>query len=632
MLDFLRRGVKSWVAKVLLGLLIASFAVWGIGDIFTFRMESTVASVGETEITAQRFSETMRRQQRLMSIQRGEQVSFQVLRDAGLDELAVNGLLRDAAFAEELRTREIAIPPEAIRDTITSNQSFQDGQGAFSQYLYQTRVTQEGYDIRTFEELTGTLLGQQILRDAVSSGVVAPPGVGQDIAAFRGEQRTIATFRLGASTAPDPGQPGDAALEAFFAKYSDAFIEPERRWGRYLHIDVNRIGAENAPTYEDVRAEYDSNLDRYSVTPTRTVDQLVFDDRPAADAAAKRIADGAASFEEIAAEQNVALDDLSLGTITANDLPQATSDAVFALTEPGVAGPIETAFGFTLMNVTEVEIGGPAPFDSIREAITQSLVQSRAQDMAPDAANTADDLRAEGRTLDEIAEATGHALVAFDGLDAEGNTADGGRITLGGSPAFMADALEAIDGEERDVIELEDGGYAFIEIDKIIPSHLPELAEIRDRVVTAWQREQRLAALEVRAGELIQPGTGKTFDEIATEAEATVQVQPAFSREAPPQVLSRALIGEIFGADVNSRVFGRATDGGGVLVVEVREVTALADEEAASVAEQIDSALSLSMSRDTLDLFARAVEKRHGAAVNQGAIDEVFRLISQSGY
>lgn len=631
MLDFLRRGVKSWVAKVLLLLLIASFAVWGIGDIFSFRMESRIASVGETEITAQRFSQTMQRQQQLVSRQRGELVSFQVLRDAQYDDLALNGLLRDAAFAEELRLREIAVSSDAVADEIRQNPAFQDGQGAFSQFTYQNRLVQEGYDPRMFEELTRELMGQRILSNAVAAGQIAPKGLGAQIAAHRGEQRTVATFRLSPSTAPDPGAPDDAALEAFFAENSDAFIEPERRWGRYLHIDVAKISAENAPTFEEVRAEYDANIERYSVPATRTVDQIVFDDEPGARAALTRMIDGDATFEEIATEQNVSLDDIALGTVGPDDLADASAEAVFALTEPGIAGPVETPFGFAVLNVTAVEIGGAAEFEVVREAIAEALTQSKAQDLAPDAATTADDLRAEGQTLDEIAQTTGHALVAFDGLAADGNMADGDRPPLAGSPVFMREVVDTLDGEERDVIELEDGGYAFIEVDRIVESHLPELDDIRDRVVTAWQREERLKALEARAAELLAPGSGKTFDEIAAEASVTVQEQPAFTRETPPRALSGDLVTAIFGAEQDGRVFGRAGDSSGILVAEIRAITPMAEDELTATAEQIDTALSMSMSRDAVEMFARAVEARHGASVDEGAIEELFRVLSQTG-
>ncbi len=67
MLEVIRKHVSGILAKILIGLLILSFAVWGIGDIFTFQMGSTVARVGDTEITAERFADTMYRQQQLIT-------------------------------------------------------------------------------------------------------------------------------------------------------------------------------------------------------------------------------------------------------------------------------------------------------------------------------------------------------------------------------------------------------------------------------------------------------------------------------------------------------------------------------------------------------------------------------------
>ena len=57
MLQNLRNVGKTWVGKAVVGvlftLLILSFAVWGIGDIFRGGATTTVVRVGETEIDAQ---------------------------------------------------------------------------------------------------------------------------------------------------------------------------------------------------------------------------------------------------------------------------------------------------------------------------------------------------------------------------------------------------------------------------------------------------------------------------------------------------------------------------------------------------------------------------------------------------
>ena len=49
MLNALRKSVKTLPMKILLGVLVAAFALWGIGDIFSFRLSDRVAQVGDTE-------------------------------------------------------------------------------------------------------------------------------------------------------------------------------------------------------------------------------------------------------------------------------------------------------------------------------------------------------------------------------------------------------------------------------------------------------------------------------------------------------------------------------------------------------------------------------------------------------
>ena len=49
MLQFIRGAVGTWVVKILFAVLIASFAIWGIGDIFrSHGPTTTVAAIAET--------------------------------------------------------------------------------------------------------------------------------------------------------------------------------------------------------------------------------------------------------------------------------------------------------------------------------------------------------------------------------------------------------------------------------------------------------------------------------------------------------------------------------------------------------------------------------------------------------
>ncbi|MEM7212016.1 MAG: peptidylprolyl isomerase, partial [Pseudomonadota bacterium] len=362
MLEALRRFVKSWVAKALLALLILSFAVWGIEGVFSGSTNPTIARVGSEQLDAQRLINAVIRQQNQISRQRQQLISLAELREAEVDEAALQAMIRDATFESELKSLQLAVPAEAVRENIRVNPAFLDGQGQFSQFTYQSRLSQEGFDPIEFEDLTRTLLGQQILIGATTNADQYAPGVATQMAKWRGEQRSIRMITLPVDSAADPGQPGEADLQAYFDENSDTFVEPDRRWGRFLHTDIAQLADQLAPTDAEQREAYDADPLVYERQATRTLEQITFEDLSGAQAAADRIASGDATFADIAAEQEVSEVALSLGTVLQDDLPEATASAVFGVTEPGVVGPVEGPFNVVLLNVTALELGGLPEF------------------------------------------------------------------------------------------------------------------------------------------------------------------------------------------------------------------------------------------------------------------------------
>lgn len=629
MLDFFRRGIKSWVAKILLALLIVSFAVWGIGDIFTGGRSITVASVGETEVDSEKFADAVLRQRSVLSQRAGRMVSFADIRAGGLDQQILTALVREAAYAEELSKLGIAIPSSAVRDTIAQNPSFQGVDGNFSQFAYQSILSQQGYSPRTFETLTASLLGEQILNDAVTSAVEAPDVLAEAIARFDGEQRAVSVLRLPIAAATDPGQPEDSVLATWFEENAENFREPERRWGMFIRVDPAALAADLAPDEAEIRAFYEANRDSYELEARRTVEQIIFEDGVAAQDAADRLAAGETTFAEVAAAQNLTLEDIALGNVTRDDLADATAEAAFALTEPGTTGPIEGIFGSILLNVTAVQLGGVQPFEDVQDQISSGIARERARAAVTQKVNQLDDIRAGGADLQELSEQTELPLVVFEGLGADGSVASGAVPAVAGDAEFFGEVFGAAEGEERDIVELTDGSYVLVMVDRVEAAHNPALDAVKDRAVVAWQDAQRLQAQEARASELV---TGEAdFAAVATVLNQEPAVLAPFARSDIPPELSPSLVEAIFEADAGALIIGERRDGSAVIIAEVTEVAAMDPADLALESDQLGEVLSDSIARDQLEYYARAIEERHGALVNNGAIDTIFEQLSQSG-
>ncbi len=631
MLNLMRRGVKTWVAKILLFLLIISFAVWGIGDIFLGANLGTVAHVGDTEIDANRYARNVQRQQHQITVQRRQGVTLDDMRAAGLDRQILASLVREATYTEELAKLDISVGPNEVAKMIRLNPAFLTNEGQFDLNRYRERLTQLGYDGPGFETAMRAALAQGILTGAVRVGTM-PDGTAEAIAKWQGESRGITTLALTPDKAPDPGEPSDTDLSTFFEADKEPFREPERRWGRYIRISAADLVTGIKPTDEEIEAEYNARIEAYTAQPKRTVEQIVFPDEAQAKAAAKRIADGSSSFAEIAAEQNISVADLSLGEVGQNELATAVDTAVFALTEPGIAGPVQVLDGHALLNVTAVTTGGTRPFAEVKDEVAAGLAVRHATGLASQKASEIAELRAGGDSLEDVAKKLGVPLLEIGGLAVDGSAAEGEPPMMIADPVFMAEVQQAGPGLERDVIELATGGFAVVSIDRVAEPHLPKLETIKEKVTAAWKAEQRIKALEARAKELVEKAGTEGMAAIGTELGDTPVEMPAALRNQLPPILDQDLRVRIFTAEKDAILVDRSAGDQSVVIILVREIVPLAGETLTERVTAVEQAMSGSLADDTQEFFARALEVRHEAQVNQGAIDGVFERLGHTGY
>jgi peptidyl-prolyl cis-trans isomerase D len=532
-----------------------------------------------------------------------------MMRAAGLDRRILGGLIRDAAFDEELAGLGILAPNEAVVEAIRADPAFRDVSGAFSDQSYQFVLSQMGMSAREFEDSVATRLARGILNETTEAAISPPPGASARIAAYQGESRGVSTLTLTLDMAPDPGTPDEGALRAFYEANEPMFTEPERRWGEYLHIDTAILLAKLVPDEATLRAAYEANIDAYSVEESRVIDQIAIPDRDAAEAAMARLVSGDATFETLGAEYGLEAGDLSLGRVTPSDLPDSAAALIFDEEKPGIIGPVALPVGFAVFRIREITEGGSAPFEDLRDQIADRLASDEMQVRAPEIANKIDELRAEGLSMTEIAAnadiAQEVAYGTFGGL-ARDATLAGGTDAEGflASAPLISEVFAALDAEERDLT----------------------------RAVTAWQTAERLKALQAQAGKLTaRLGDDASIWDIGEELGVAAMMHNPFTRMNPPAALPGPLIEKIFRAQITGGASAPDDEGTGVIVAQIYSITALAPEAMAANSAGLDQVLADSMQTDMAEYFARAVEARHETFIDPGVIDEVFRQLGAVG-
>ena len=235
MLESIRNASQGVVGKaimtVVMGLIIVSFVIWGVGDMLRGFSPSTVASVGGAKISAQDYRVAYDRA--IQQYQRRLRRPFtnEEARQIGLDRSVLQQFLSEAAVDDEARKLGLDISDDALREIITSNPNFRDKSGAFDPSRFAGALRDMDMNERGFvSELRKQVLRQFIVarardRDRRAEGRghggsrlpgpdpvgrLFPParfGGGRDPRAFRGRaRRPSSTIASRAIARPNTGR------------------------------------------------------------------------------------------------------------------------------------------------------------------------------------------------------------------------------------------------------------------------------------------------------------------------------------------------------------------------------------------------------------------------------------------
>jgi peptidyl-prolyl cis-trans isomerase D len=624
MLEFLRRGVKTWVAKLLFGLLVISFAIWGIGDVFSNGLGSSVATVGEQKITAERYSSALNREIRAQSQRYGQVIDGQMARTLGLDQQVLARMAQEATLDQAMAELGISAPDAEVSRIITSDPSFADQEGRFDQESYRYALAQANFSVEAYEETTRRSIARAELAKALSAGALAPRGAVEAIYSYQTETRTVDYITLsGEAHGGEIAVAEEAALTEYYEENAEAFTAPETRSATFLHVSINSLSETVEPDEDELRALYDARSGDYDFPETRALYQIVFGTEEEATAAVDRIAAGEATFDTILEERGESRADASLGDVKRDDVVSAAGEAAFALKTEGIVGPVDTGFGFAVVDVAAITPAEIVPFEDARDELAVDLRRDGARDVAPEIAGEVDDLRASGMTLEEIAIEMDLPLRTANNIDRDGSGGD----ELTSSPAFLAELFEASEGEEREMIETPLGGYFVLRVDGITEPYVRPFEEVRQIVETAWRVTAVRSALEAKADEALQRiKGGAALSDIAAEYGVEVQSEGPKTRIEGWEAISPALVEALFeGEGIPS---GRALVPGRLDAVTIAQVTAVADgadtAENRALREGLTSQMNAMAGDDALTLYMMGKQQEIGVTVNNQLIESLL--------
>jgi peptidyl-prolyl cis-trans isomerase D len=628
MLRGMRKASSNWLGKtimaVVMGVLIISFGVWGIADIFRGFGQSTLAKVGGTEISTDQFRQLYTDRLQQIGRQFGRPLTMDQARAFGLDRQVLQQTIAEAALDEEARRLGLAQSDEETRRMIFSDPNFKGPNGAFDPQRFDAAIRQFGYsEARYVAEQRKVSLRRQIA-GTLSAGLEPPKVMMDALSRFQNEQRSAEYVRLGAAQAGTIDPPSPETLASYFDEHKIQFRAPEYRKIAFVAITPEDIAKWSDVSDDDAKKLYELRKDTLGKPEKREVSQIVFPTVEEAAAARTRIESGT-SFDDLAKERGLTPADVELGSVSKSEIIDPdVAKAAFALTPGEISQPVQGKFGVALLKIGKIEPGVDVPYEIVAQGLKKEIATERARKSVADLRDKMEDERGGGASVIEAAKKLGLNAVTVDAADRSGRRPDGQFATeIPKGLDVVTQAFGSDVGVDNDPISFN-GGYVWYDVVGITPTRERNLEEVKDQVEAKWREDQIASRLRTKATEMVQKldQGGKLADE-AAGAGLTVETAANFKRDASLPGVPAGLItaafraakdgaGQTAGAGDNEWIVFRVTD------INVPPVD-LASDEMKKVKEQ----LQRSLEDEEIAQYVTKLESNLGTTINEAALAQV---------
>jgi len=620
MLDGMRKASQGAIGKlvmtVVMGLIIVSFVIWGVGDMLRGFTSNTVAKVGSITITSQQYQNELQSELYRLQRQIRQPLTPAQARAFGLDAQVLDRLIDQAAVDERARALGLAISDDTIAEIARADPRLKGLDGRFDRARFDAYLRDSGLSERGFFNEQHDVYLRQQLQYSLVDGLAAPKPLVDALQATRNETREIAYFLLGPAAAGDIPPPADDTLKAYFDDHKAVWRAPELRSFDALVVTPATLAKPQDVSDADAQAQYDKDRQaKYTTPEKRKLQQIVFPTEAEAGEAAAKIKAGA-TFEDIAKARGLNDADLDLGEVTKTGaFDPAIAEAAFALPQGGVSGPIKGQFGYVLARVVSITPGGVKPFDAVKDAVKQEIAAGRASDSVQALHDKIEDAKASGKTVAEVARSVGLEAKSYSGVDRQGRNAEGGDAGVVDkdvlSPAVFASDI----GVDDEAVPTKDRGYIWFAVTKIDPAHDRGFDEVKDKVAAAWRAEETAKRLADAAAEAIKKlNAGGEIAELAKAAGAELKTAKDIKR-AGGGGLAPDVVGAVFAVAPDRA--GSATTADGRLVFKVTAdafpETVSGDPEAAGVADQLKAQTSNSL----VEQYVNALKREIGVSIDR---------------
>ncbi len=395
MLTRIRERASGWVAWVIVILITIPFALWGIQSYFEGVSETPIATVNGEEISLYAFQNQLSSERQRVLQQTEGNYDPALLNSDEFRNRVAESMVSTRLVTQYVRARNYRLSDAQLEQRIRTTPAFLRAE-EFDPDLYRNILSANGFTPQAYEEAERQNAAiAQLANTVTESAFVTVPEINR-LLSLQAQTRAVDYVLLPADrfAAEIKLEPDEVAQH-----YQDnlaAYQQPARLQVEYIELSVERLASRITPSAAELSDLYQQTLGRYTQAETRKASHILFSVGADADAATRAqmldqaesvlaAARAGADFAELAkqhsADPGSKQQGGDLGVVAKGQMVAPFEEAVFAMREGEIRGPIETQFGFHLIKLTALSEAQQQPLAEVREQVAEQVRRARAESL-----------------------------------------------------------------------------------------------------------------------------------------------------------------------------------------------------------------------------------------------------------
>ncbi len=535
-----RKTLGYLVGTILLGLVIVAFIVLYIPDFMGpaagVSLSDEVARVEGISISAQQFLQRYRMQEQMYRTQLGDRYSPALMRQLGIENLVLQGLIQDALIVVEAEHQGLRVSDEELDERILQEPGFQANGRYIGREAVVNLLARSGMSPQQFTEQLRRDLLRDKLRQMLSDGIIVGSAEVEKEYRRRNEKVNLEYIVVPKAELVEEVEVSDEEVSDYFEKNQERYRLPVQRKVSYMMLTRESFVSAVTVTDREIERYFNQNLPLYETPEQIGASHILFktgeDDEAEVLVRAEQVlarVKAGDDFAELArefSEDTSAEQGGDLGLFSPGEMVPEFDQAAFSLEEGEVSELVRTTYGYHIIKVTQQLEPIVRPLKNVSDEIRNLLTQEKAGTLLEAAVDSASALLGRMESLEALAQ-------QYPSLKPQETPFFGRQDPLpqlGGTPETSRLAFELDLGRVSPPLRVG-SNYAFFQVLEEEPTHIPPFEEVTERVRTDLVGEKAMDLARSRAEEIREKLNNQRDAAVAVKAEGIeLQTTESFLR------------------------------------------------------------------------------------------------------